>query len=158
MHLLSTLGHLGEISMRCQIKRFQTVPDQLARGLLDTSVIVDLDRLDASQLPEEVAISAVTLAELTAGPSTTMDAAERARRQDRLQRIEATFDPMPFDIRSARAYGRIHAAVVEQGRRPRRRFADLLLAATALAEDLPLVTRNSKDFQGLDGLITVVEI
>jgi predicted nucleic acid-binding protein len=158
MHLLSTLGHLGEISMRCQIKRFQTVPDQLARGLLDTSVIVDLDRLDASQLPEEVAISAVTLAELTAGPSTTMDVAERARRQDRLQRIEATFDPMPFDIRSARAYGRIHAAVVEQGRRPRRRFADLLLAATALAEDLPLVTRNSKDFQGLDGLITVVEI
>ena len=144
--------------MRCQIKRFQTVPDQLARGLLDTSVIVDLDRLDASQLPEEVAISAVTLAELTAGPSATMDVAERARRQDRLQRIEATFDPMPFDIRSARAYGRIHAAVVEQGRRPRRRFADLLLAATALAEDLPLVTRNSKDFQGLDGLITVVEI
>lgn len=144
--------------MRCQIKRFQTVPDQLARGLLDTSVIVDLDRLDASQLPEEVAISAVTLAELGAGPSATMDVAERARRQDRLQRIEATFDPMPFDIRSARAYGRIHAAVVEQGGRPRRRFADLLLAATALAEDLPLVTRNSKDFQGLDGLITVVEI
>ncbi|HEX5905532.1 MAG TPA: type II toxin-antitoxin system VapC family toxin [Propionibacteriaceae bacterium] len=144
--------------MRCQIKRFQTVPDQLARGLLDISVIVDLDRLDASQLPEEVAISAVTLAELAAGPSATMDFAERARRQDRLQRIEATFDPMPFDIRSARAYGRIHAAVVEQGRRPRRRFADLLLAATALAEDLPLVTRNSKDFQGLDGLITVVEI
>ena len=144
--------------MRCQIKRFQTVPDQLARGLLDTSVIVDLDRLDASQLPEEVAISAVTLAELTAGPSATMDVAERARRQDRLQRIEATFDPMPFDIRSARAYGRIHAAVVERGRRPRHRLADLLLAATALAEDLPLVTRNSKDFQGLDGLITVVEI
>jgi predicted nucleic acid-binding protein len=79
--------------MRCQIKRFPTVPDQLARGLLDTSVIVDLDRLDASQLPEEVAISAVTLAELAAGPSATMDVAERARRQDRLQRIEATFDP-----------------------------------------------------------------
>ena len=98
------------------------------------------------------------MAELTAGPSATMNIAERARRQDRLQRIEATFDPMPFDIRSARAYGRIHAAVVEQGGRPRRRFADLLLAATALAEDLPLVTRNSKDFQGLDGLITVVEI
>lgn len=131
--------------------------DRLARGLLDTSVIVDLDRLDVSQLPEEVAISTVTLAELSAGPSATRDATERARRQDRLQRTEAAFDPMPFDIRSARAYGRVSAAVVEQGRR-RPRLADLLIAAAALAEDLPLVTRNSKDFQGLEDLITVVEI
>ena len=134
------------------------MPDRLARGLLDTSVIVDLDRLDASQLPEEVAISTVTLAELSAGPSATTDVSERARRQDRLQRTEAAFDPMPFDIRSARAYGRVHAAVVEQGRQPRRKFADLLIAATALAEDLPVVTRNGKDFLGLEGLVTVIEI
>lgn len=134
------------------------MPDRLARGLLDTSVIVDLDRLDASQLPEEVAISTVTLAELSAGPSATTDVSERARRQDRLQRTEAAFDPMPFDIRSARAYGRVHAAVVEQGRQPRRKFADLLIAATALVEDLPVVTRNGKDFQGLEGLVTVIEI
>jgi predicted nucleic acid-binding protein len=146
------------ISMKSSIRRCQIVPDRLARGLLDTSVIVDLDRLDASQLPEEVAISTVTLAELSAGPSATTDVSERARRQDRLQRTEAAFDPMPFDIRSARAYGRVHAAVVEQGRQPRRRFADLLIAATALAEDLPVVTRNGKDFQGLEGLITVIEI
>ena len=134
------------------------MPDRLARGLLDTSVIVDLDRLDASQLPEEVAISTVTLAELSAGPSATTDVSERARRQDRLQRTEAAFEPMPFDIRSARAYGRVHAAVVEQGRQPRRKFADLLIAATALAEDLPVVTRNGKDFLGLEGLVTVIEI
>ncbi|HVD53265.1 MAG TPA: type II toxin-antitoxin system VapC family toxin [Propionibacteriaceae bacterium] len=134
------------------------MPDRLARGLLDTSVIVDLDRLDASQLPEEVAISTVTLAELSAGPSATTDVSERARRQDRLQRTEAAFDPLPFDIRSARAYGRVNAAVVEQGRQPRRKFADLLIAATALAEDLPVVTRNGKDFQGLEGLVTVIEI
>lgn len=134
------------------------MPDRLARGLLDTSVIVDLDRLGASQIPEEVAISTITLAELSAAPSATTDASERARRQDRLQRTEAAFDPMPFDIRSARAYGRVHAAVVEQGRQPRRRFADLLIAATALAEGLPLVTRNGKDFQGLENLITVVEV
>lgn len=134
------------------------MPDRLARGLLDTSVIVDLDRLDASQLPEEVAISTVTLAELSAGPSATTDVSERARRQDRLQRTEAAFDPMPFDIRSARAYGRVHAAVVEQGRQPRRKFADLLIAATALVEDLPVVTRNGKDFLGLEGLVTVIEI
>lgn len=113
------------------------MPDRLAQGILDTSVIVDLDRLDASQLPEEVAISTVTLAELSGDPSATTDPAERARRQDRLQRTEAAFDPMPFDIRSARAYGRVHAAVVEQGRQSRRGFADLLIAATALAEDSP---------------------
>jgi predicted nucleic acid-binding protein len=134
------------------------VPDRLARGLLDTSVILDLDRLGASQIPEEVAISTITLAELSAAPSATTDASERARRQDRLQRTEAAFDPIPFDIRSARAYGRVHAAVIEQGCQPRRRFADLLMAATALAEGLPLVTRNGKDFEGLENLITVVEV
>ena len=149
------------------------MPDRLAQGLLDTSVIVDLDRLDASHLPGEVAISTVTLAELSASPSATTDPAERARRQDRLPRTEAAFDPIPFDIRSARAYGRVYAAVVGQGRQSRRGqsrlgqsklgqsrlgFADLLIAATALAEDLPLVTRNGEDFKGLEDLITVVEI
>jgi predicted nucleic acid-binding protein len=150
--------HSETISMESRIRSFQTVPDRLARGLLDTSVIVDLDRLVASQLAEEVAISTVTLAELSAGPSATTDASERARRQDRLQRTEAAFDPMPFDIRSARAYGRVHATVVEQGRQPRRRFAGLLIAATALAEDLPLITCNSKDFEGLEGLISIIDI
>jgi predicted nucleic acid-binding protein len=144
--------------MKSSSRRFQTVPDRLARGLLDTSVILDLDRLGASQIPEEVAISTITLAELSAAPSATTDASERARRQDRLQRTEAAFDPIPFDIRSARAYGRVHAAVIEQGCQPKRRFADLLMAATALAEGLPLVTRNGKDFEGLENLITVVEV
>ena len=134
------------------------MPERLARGLLDTSVIVDLDRLDVAQLPEEVAISTVTLAELSCGPSATTDRSERARRQDRLQRAEATFDPLPFDIEAARAYGRVCAAALGQGRQPRRRFADLLIAATALAEELPLVTRNSKDFDGLEDLIAVVEV
>jgi predicted nucleic acid-binding protein len=152
------LLHCGAISIKLSIRQFPIVADRLARGLLDTSVIVDLDRLDDSRLPEEVAISTVTLGELSAGPSATTDGSERARRQDRLQQAEATFDPLPFDIRSARAYGRVHAAVVEQGRQPRRRFADLLIAATALAEDLPLVTRNGKNFQGLEDLITIVEI
>ena len=144
--------------MRSSTRRFLIVPERLARGLLDTSVIVDLDRLDVAQLPEEVAISTVTLAELSCGPSATTDRSERARRQDRLQRAEATFDPLPFDIEAARAYGRVCAAGLGQGRQPRRRFADLLIAATALAEELPLVTRNSKDFDGLEDLITVVEV
>jgi predicted nucleic acid-binding protein len=134
------------------------VADRLDRGLLDTSVVVDLDLLDPDQLPREVAISMITLAELSAGPSATDDPQERARRQDRLQRTEATFDPLPFDLEAARAYGRVHAAVLDQGRKPRRRFADLLIASSALAEQLPLITRNAEDFIGLEGLLTIVEI
>jgi predicted nucleic acid-binding protein len=137
---------------------FPIVSDRLGQGLLDTSVIVDMDLLDPDQLPMEVAISVITLAELCAGPSATTDASERARRQDRLQRTEAVFDPLPFDVEAARAYGRVYAAVLEQGRKPRRRFADMLIASTALATQLPLVTRNAGDFIGLERLLTIVEI
>lgn len=121
-----------------------------ARGLLDTSVVIDLDRVDAADLPDEIAVSALTLAELAAGPHATSDPVERARRQDRLQRAEATFDPLPFDIDAARAYGRIYAAVVGSGRKARgRRAIDLLIAATALAAGLPLYTSNPDDFAHL---------
>ncbi|MDO8213649.1 type II toxin-antitoxin system VapC family toxin [Conexibacter sp. CPCC 206217] len=120
------------------------------RGLLDTSVVIDLDRISPSQLPHELAISAITLAELAAGPLATDDPRERARRQDRLQRAEATFDPLPFDTDAARAYGRIYASVVEAGRKARgRRAVDLLIAAAALAAELPLYTRNPDDFAAL---------
>ena len=126
------------------------------RGLLDTSVVIDLERLTPADLPREMAIAAVTLAELTAGPHATSDARERARRQDRLQRTEATFEPLPFDAAAARAYGRIYAAVVAAGRKARgRRAVDLLIAATALARDLPLYTCNPADFEHLDDLRVV---
>ena len=102
-------------------------------------------------------MSAVSLTELAAGPHATDDAEERARRQDRLQRIEATFDPLPFDGAAARAYGRIYAAVAAAGRKARgARAVDLLIAAVALANDLPLWTRNPSDFEALSGLIRVV--
>ena len=78
-----------------------------ARGLVDTSVVIDLDTIDPEQLPRELAISAITLAELAAGPHATRDSGERARRQDRLQRTEATFEPLPVDGNVARAYGRV---------------------------------------------------
>jgi predicted nucleic acid-binding protein len=127
------------------------VPDtRPARGLLDTSVVIDLDRIDIDALPHELAVSAITLAEFAAGPLATDDPRERARRQDRLQRAEATFDPLPFDVAAARAYGRIYASVVEAGRKARgRRAVDLLIAATALAAKLPLYTRNPDDFAAL---------
>jgi predicted nucleic acid-binding protein len=134
------------------------VSDRLDRALLDTSVVVDLELLVPDQLPAQLAISVITLAELSAGPLAASNAAERARRQDRLQRVEAVFDPLPFGLGAARAYARVQAAVLEYGRLPRRRFADLLIAATALAEQLPLVTRNPDDFLGMEGLIRVVAV
>ena len=127
------------------------------RGLLDTSVVIDLERVDVASLPLEMAISVVTLAELAAGPHATKDAAERARRQDRLQRTEATFDPLPVDAEVARAYGRVYAAVVASGRKARgRRAVDLLIAATAVSVGVPLFTRNPGDFEGLAGLVEIV--
>jgi predicted nucleic acid-binding protein len=133
------------------------VPEQRRpRGVVDTSVIIDLERIDGSTLPEELAISAVTLAELAAGPHATDDRVERAGRQDRLQRTEAMFEPIPLDADAARAFGRVYAAVAAAGRKARgRRAMDLLIAATALAADLPLYTRNPDDFEGLTELIEV---
>jgi predicted nucleic acid-binding protein len=127
--------------------------------LLDTSVVIDLDRLDPSELPVEVAVSAVTMAELAAGPHATSEADERGRRQDRLQRAEAAFDPLPFDGEAARAYGRVYAAVIGAGRKARgARAVDLLIAATACASDLPLYTRNGDDFELLEDLVDVVVV
>lgn len=96
------------------------MPEPREAGLLDTSVVIDLGHLDAALLPQRVAICAVTLAELSAGPAATEDRAERARRQDRLQRVEAAFEPIAFGAEAARAYGRVYAAVVAAGRQPRR--------------------------------------
>jgi predicted nucleic acid-binding protein len=129
------------------------------RGLLDTSVLVDLDRIDAADLPVTVGVSALSLAELAAGPHATSDPDERGRRQDRLQRAEAAFDPLPFDADAARAYNRVFAAVSAAGRKARGpRAVDLLIAATALAIDLPLYTRNGDDFRGLEGLVHIVVV
>lgn len=130
-----------------------------ARGLVDTAVVIDLEKIEPRKLPVEVAIATVTLAELAAGPHVNTDPEERARRQDRLQRVEATFEALPFDAAAARAYGRVYATVLATGGKARgRRALDLLIAATALAVELPLYTRNPTDFDGLDRLIEVVAV
>lgn len=127
-------------------------------GILDTSVIIDLPRIDTARLPAESAITAVTLAELAAGPHATTDAIQRSIRQERLQWAEATFDALPFDFAAARSYGRVYALVRASRRQPRGRLADLLIASVAAANRLPLYTRNPKDFAGLDSLISVITV
>ncbi len=129
------------------------------RGLIDTSVAVDLASLDPAKVPAEIAISSLTLAELTAGPHAAGDELTRARRQLTLQHVEAHLETVPFDSDCARAYGRIHVAADNAGRKPRGgRAVDLMIAATALAHDLPLYTRNPKDLRGLEDLIEIVDV
>jgi predicted nucleic acid-binding protein len=114
-----------------------------------------------------MAITAITLAELSAGPHEVRrndeqndydEHAERARRLDVLQRAENEFDAIPFGAEAARIYGRVTAAVITAGRKPRRRIADLMIASIAIAEDLPLFTTNPGDFAGLDHLLMLVPV
>jgi predicted nucleic acid-binding protein len=132
---------------------------EVALGLLDTSVVIDLDDpAVATALPDAVAVCAITIAELAAGPHLAPTGTERASRQARLQYVEAEFEPIPFDATAARSYGLVVAAVAEAGRSHRGRSADLLIAATAHANQVPLYTRNPDDFTGLSDLITVIGI
>jgi hypothetical protein len=127
-------------------------------GLLDTSVVIDHDVIDHAMLPDESAIAAITLAELAAGPHATEDKDERARRQDRLQWAASTWDPLPFDGESARMYGRMFAAARAAGQTSRSRLADLLIAATAAANGLPVYTRNPSDFDALKAIVKIVPV
>jgi len=116
-----------------------------SRGLLDTSTVILLGRLaDASVLPDEPLIAAVTLAELAVG---------RARRQAHLQQAEADFEPLPFDAAAARAFGTVAASLRRRGRKTAARAYDAMIAATALANDLPLYTCNPVDFEEIEGLV-----
>ena len=122
-------------------------------GVLDTSVVILLDQLDAgADLPEEPLITAVTLAELSVGPLVTDDESERAVRQARLQVTEATFEPIPFDAPAARVFGRVAAELRGGGRRTKARSFDAIIAATALSRKLPIFTANAEDFSGIRGL------
>ncbi|HZZ96843.1 MAG TPA: type II toxin-antitoxin system VapC family toxin [Jatrophihabitantaceae bacterium] len=131
----------------------------MSSGLLDTSVVIDWHDPDVVRaLPDEMAISAITAAELAAGPHLARTPGEAARRQARLQEVEANLEPIRFDASAARSYGLVVATVVREGGKPRSRFADLLIAATAHANGLDVYTRNGADFAGLDDLVRVVNI
>jgi predicted nucleic acid-binding protein len=131
----------------------------MTAGLLDTSVVIDWDDPSVQRaLPQEIAVSALTLAELAAGPILASTVTERSLRQARLQQTEATFEPIPFDVAAARSFGQIVAAIASAGRTHRSRTADLFIAAIAHANGLELYTRNPDDFVGLEELIHVITV
>ncbi|MDP9342550.1 MAG: type II toxin-antitoxin system VapC family toxin [Actinomycetota bacterium] len=126
------------------------------RGILDTSTVILLQSIpDAAVLPTEPLITAVTLAELSVGPLVARDERTRAARQAHLQQAEADFDPLPFDGNAARAFGRVAASLRRSGRKITARAYDAMIAATAVANDLPLYTCNPSDFAGIDDLAVV---
>ena len=121
--------------------------------MLDTSTVLLLGQLsDAAELPEESVVSAVTLAELSVGPHLARDDAERSARQQHLQQAEADFDVLPFDGDCARAFGAVAAALRSAGRKPAARAYDALIAASAIANAIPLYTCNPRDFAGIPRL------
>lgn len=128
------------------------------RGVLDTNILIHWPALELAVLPDATAITTVTVAELAAGVHTAIAADERARRLELLQRVESAFDPLPFDIAAARAYGSVVAAVRQSGRSPRGRVADQMIAAIAAAQGLPLYTTNASDYLGLDDVVTVIAV
>lgn len=130
--------------------------DRPAQGILDTSTVIAMAQItDPAALPGEPLITAVTLAELSAGPLVARDDRERAARQAHLQQAEADFDPLPFDRAGARAFGQVAASLRKSGRKPAARAYDALIAATALANRLPVYTCNAADFEGIEGLDVV---
>lgn len=123
------------------------------RGVLDTNTVIGLPRIvDIDALPAEPTITTITLAELAVGPLATSDEAERSRRQAHLQQAEADFDPLPFDDAAARAFGRVASDLRAAGRKSAARAYDALIAATAIANGLPLYTANPRDFDGITEL------
>ncbi|MGH3321981.1 MAG: type II toxin-antitoxin system VapC family toxin [Streptosporangiaceae bacterium] len=133
-------------------------PATTPRGLLDTNTVILLPRLtDPSVLPHEPLISTITLAELSVGPLVAANDEERAARQVHVQQAEADFDPLPFDVAAARAFGWVAASLRRAGRKHRARAYDAMIAAVALANELPIHTCNPEDFAGIDGL-KVVEV
>jgi hypothetical protein len=121
-------------------------------GILDTNTLILVERLAPDDLPSEPVITAITLAELSVGPLVTDDDHERAARQARLQEVESVFEPLPFDASAARAFGAVAAGLRRSGRKPSARAFDALIAATAIASQLPLYTCNPRDYAGIDDL------
>lgn len=129
----------------------------IADAIFDTSVVIDLPSL-AGKLPDTFTISAVTLAELSAGIHADPDPTQQAARKIRLEWLEARVSPLAFDAEAARVYGSLALLVQARGRKPRKRLADLQIASTAVVAGLPLYTRNADDFQGLGTFVEVVGV
>jgi len=134
------------------------VADRPESGVLDTCVFMDLERIDPQRLPVRLELTAITFAELQQGVAMARTATDRVARMERLGMAVTGFDPLVFDGEAAARYGSFATLTVEAGRSPRPRRLDLMIAAIASVNNLPLFTRNIDDFKGLERAVTVVEV
>jgi predicted nucleic acid-binding protein len=134
------------------------VADRYESGVLDTCTYIDLGQLDPVFLPEVPEITAITMAELQQGVAMAKNAITRAARTELLGTAMVDFDPLPFDGEAAARYGMLVALTNEAKRDPRPRRLDLMIAAIASTHNLPLFTRNSDDFAGLEDMVTVIPV
>jgi toxin FitB len=134
------------------------VAERREAGVLDTWTFIDYDLLDPAGLPKVPEITAVTMAELHQGVARARDDVSRATRAERLGAAIVAFEPLPFDGEAAARYGSLVALTLAANRDPRPRTLDLMIAAIASCQGLPLFTRNVKDFVGLGDLVEVVAV
>ncbi|MFJ4046299.1 PIN domain-containing protein [Microbacterium sp. NPDC089987] len=130
-------------------------------ALLDTSALITSMDTDAmAALPfERLVVSSLTYAELRLGLVTAKDRKSLDHRTARLIDIAQLLGPgLPFDDACAREYERITRAAVDQGQRPRANTMDRMIAASAVAHRMPIITRNSSDLRGLEDLVEVIEL
>lgn len=122
------------------------------RGLLDTSVVI---AEPVTELPDEAAISVITLAELHFGVHMARDSKMRKLRVRRLTEVESRFDALPVDEAVARAYGSLAHTLSSKRRSARARAMDVLIAATAQVHEIPIYTLNARDFEPFGDVIEV---
>lgn len=132
--------------------------NELRRALLDTSVVIDFPAGQVAEVADEVAVSAVTIAELQYGVAAASDPLTQLSRRRRVQAILDRFEVLPFDVNTADYYGALASVVRQHGHNPRPRRMDLQIAATAARHGLMLVTRNGSNFTGLEAALTVIAL
>ncbi|WP_228833660.1 type II toxin-antitoxin system VapC family toxin [Nocardia brasiliensis] len=132
--------------------------ERRSSGILDTCTYIDLYELEPVTLPKMPELTAITLAELHQGVAMAKDPIARAERSERLGVAIVEFDPLPFDEDAATRYGTLVALTLATKRDPRPRRMDLMIAAIASSRGLPLFTRNSADFRGLESMVEIVPV
>ncbi|GAA3131638.1 type II toxin-antitoxin system VapC family toxin [Nonomuraea salmonea] len=132
--------------------------DHRAMGVIDTCVFIDLAEISPEALPKQPELTTVTLAELHQGVAMAKNEASRAARMEKLGMAAVDFEPLPFDSKAAARYGSLVALTLAAKRDPRPRRMDLMIAAIASSRGLPLYTRNTDDFVGLESMVTVVPV
>jgi predicted nucleic acid-binding protein len=129
----------------------------VSRAVLDTSVLITREQARSLErpLPDDVAVSVVSIAELELGVLMARDAGARGRRLRTLTEVRSLAGALPIDERTASTYAQLAANVLAEGRKPR--IHDTWIAATALANGAEVWTQDA-DFSDFADAVPVVRV